>query len=351
MARYFNFLIVVILGAIYYCSNNPALIKSYTEFRYKSRCLYSDKFGYGDLYGMSYLSDYRIPSTHKIHAARQAFKNDIDLYLFCDSYLNDFIEKNHFYGVDSLYKIRWWELQTYKQITSLDKKKRNILVLEIAERRVRIICSNYSSNINMLKIDSTHSLPNTFSESDSKFSFSSFLTTHFFNPQINNNLELNLFDYKIFRPFRELKADFIFNLFNRVNNNVYLDTSKMFLYYMPTVSGEQNENVFFPVDSNEIKLICSTLNKVYSYYIGQGFNEIYLSIIPNTVTMVNPSIGKYNNLIPSLYALDSLRMCIFDVSKIYSNNPQKYYSRNDTHWNSKGLQAWVDNFNKILKKQ
>ena len=109
-------------------------------------------------------------------------------------------------------------------------------------------------------------------------------------------------------------------------------------------------NAFFPLDSTELTIMCSTLNKVYDYYKGKGFEEVYLSIIPNPVTMVNPHIGKYNNLIPKLYAVDSLRMKIFNMYAIYTTCPQKYYSRSDTHWSSVGYQAWLDEFNKILEK-
>lgn len=95
-------------------------------------------------------------------------------------------------------------------------------------------------------------------------------------------------------------------------------------------------------------LICNTLNSVYCYYKTKGFEEIYLAIIPNPVTMINPQLGNYNGLIPKLYAVDSLKMRIIDVYTIYAKNPQQYYSRNDTHWSSAGFQTWLDEFNKTL---
>jgi len=69
-------------------------------------------------------------------------------------------------------------------------------------------------------------------------------------------------------------------------------------------------------------LICNTLNSVYCYYKTKGFEEIYLAIIPNPVTMINPQLGNYNGLIPKLYAVDSLKMRIIDVYTIYAKNPQ-----------------------------
>jgi hypothetical protein len=177
-----------------------------------------------------------------------------------------------------------------------------------------------------------------------------FLNKYFFNPNINSNLELNLFDYKLFRPFKELKAEFNFKCFNRTVPDVYVDKTNKFLYYSPTLSGEQKMNSFYPLDSNELSVICSTLNKVYDYYKANGCDDIYLAIIPNPVTMINPGIGSYNNIIPKLYSVDTLRMKMFDIYSVFAANPKKYYSRSDTHWNSEGLQTWLDNFNIVLEK-
>jgi hypothetical protein len=251
--------------------------------------------------------------------------------------------------VDTLIKIKWWELNTYIAIPRLNPHKHNILVVEMTERYVRDICTKYSGMIGTLKIDSTYR-GNTpyYLETSNESIKTSFLEKHFFNPNINSNLELNLFGYPLFRPIKELKAEFNYAVFNRANNDVFVDKKNRFLYYGPTVSGNQIMNSFFPLDSSEMPLICNTLNSVYRYYKTKGFEEIYLAIIPNPVTMINPQLGNYNGLIPKLYAVDSLKMRIIDVYATYAKNPLQYYSRNDTHWSSAGFQTWLDEFNKTL---
>jgi hypothetical protein len=343
--------IVLICAAIYYCSNNPDIIERYTDFREKKPFIGSDKTGFGWLYGMCYLSQYRISFNYSVNPAKNTLDKNINLYLFSDSYLYYPTRQEHFYGTDTLIKIKWWEPETYRSISSLNKKRKNILVIEMTERYVRDICTDYHGIINMLIIDSLHQQIRQKDILKQPVSLSSFMEKHLFNPRINTNLELNLFDYKIFRPFKELKADFNFYFFNRVNNDVFVDTANKFLYYMPTVTGNQNMNSFYPIGSVEISSICSNLNKVYDYYKSNGFEEVYLAIIPNPVTIINPTLGNHNNLINRLCSIDSLRIKVFDIRNVFLKYPQKYYSRSDSHWNSEGLQTWLDEFNKILENK
>jgi len=349
MRKVISIAIILTLTAVYYCSNNPDIISAYTDFREKKPFIGSDKTGYGGLYGMCYLPEYRIPFSYSIKAAQPSSEKNIDLYVFCDSYLYYSTKESHFYGIDSLIKIKWWEIPTYRQISSLNKNKHNVLVIEMTERYVRDICTDYYGITNLLKIDSTYNSKLKEETVQDTFSFSDFLEKHFFNPNINSNLEMNLFDYPLFRSVKEFKAEFNYKVFNRVNNDVFVDTANKFLFYKPTLSGDQKMNSFYPLYSNELPLICQTLNKVYDYYKSKGFDEIYLALIPNPVTMVNPSLGTYNRLIPKINEMDSLRIQIFDIYSVFATEPAKYYSTNDTHWNSAGLQSWLDRMNELLK--
>jgi len=320
------------------------------SFRVKKPFIRSDRSTYGGLYTTCYLPEYRIPFSYTIRPAEKSATKNINLYVFCDSYLYYSTQQSYFYGVDTFVKIRWWVEDSYKKIRFLNKDKHNILVLEMTERFVRDICTNDHGITSLLRIDTSLHDQKTIKTAGEPNSFDLFLQKHLFNPNLNSNLELNLFDYGLFRPLKELKAQFNYKIFNRVNKDVFVDTAKNFLYYMPTVQEMQKMNAFYPLDSTELPLICRTLNNVYDYYKMRDFEEVYFAVIPNPVTMVNPHLARYNNLIPSLYAVDSLRMKMFDIYSVFAHSPQNYYSRNDTHWNSQGLQTWLDNFNKILKE-
>jgi hypothetical protein len=273
---------------------------------------------------------------------------DINLYLFCDSYLYYRVNPKHFSCTDKLYKMKWFETETFLSQEALDTSKKNVLVFEMTERYVRSLLDSYEGATHMLKFEKKLDGNVNHQEiADSKSLIDKFQEP-FINPNINSNLELNLFDYKLFRPLKELKANMNFYIFNRVYDGVFVDTAKQQLYYKPTVDGEQKMNAFFPLDSLEFNTLCLNINKLYDFYHAKGFGEIYLAIIPNPVTIINPTLGEYNNLIPRINANDSLRMKIFDMYGIFKQEPSLYYSKSDSHWNSIGLQRWLDEFNKKL---
>jgi hypothetical protein len=98
----------------------------------------------------------------------------------------------------------------------------------------------------------------------------------------------------------------------------------------------------------EIEKIVNNLNKIKEIYTKQGFDRIYLSIIPNPVTVINPNLGNYNGLIPLIQNNKELKLELIDVYNIFKKNGKSYYLINDTHWNSKGLQTWVNEVNKKI---
>ena len=89
------------------------------------------------------------------------------------------------------------------------------------------------------------------------------------------------------------------------------------------------------------------MNKVYDHYKAEGFTEVYLSVIPNTATIMQPE--GYNNLIPLLYGNPQLRMKIIDVYSVFKKDPEgNYFNSGDTHWNKKGFLVWLDMVNNII---
>jgi hypothetical protein len=349
MRKFISFLIIALCLVIYYCSNSAKITEQYTDFRERRTLIGSDKIGYGGLYGMCYLSDYRYPFSYDIKAAKDTLEKNINLYLFSDSYLYYRVSSKHFCNTDKLYKMKWFETETFLKQEALDTTKKNVLVFEMTERYVRILLDNFDGAANMLSIGKKAAEPAPNNENTNSYNLWEKLQTPLINPNINSNLELNLFDYKFFRPLKELKANLNYYVFNRLNDEVFVDTAYKQLYYKPTVSGEQKMNAFYPVDSVEFKIICATINKLYDLYQSKGFDEIYLAIIPNPVTIVNPNLGHYNDLIPAINKVDTLRMKILDIYSIFKQHPSAYYAKNDSHWNSAGLQLWLDEFNKRLK--
>jgi hypothetical protein len=108
---------------------------------YKNKTLYqklfvrSDHWRYGDLYGLSYLPQYRFKlSPYKEYHLKASKKctNRI-LYIIGDSFLADKNLKNAFYGFDDVIFID--RRFPFKDIT-LEKARENYLILEFAERNL-----------------------------------------------------------------------------------------------------------------------------------------------------------------------------------------------------------------------
>lgn len=342
-------LLVIISAVVYYGSNSSLITERFTDYRSTTSAFNVAHRGLGDLYNMCFLSDFNSPVSYHLKEVKSE-KKRVRLFLFCDSYLISHVRKEHFYGVDSLVKIKWWDHSSYQTIQRLDSNYRNILIAELSERFVRGACSDFTIMTEPLVIDPDLRLPAIYNNPDAEKPWSGiFLSGFCINKNINSNLELNLFGYKFFNPVKELKGDLNYRLFNRINKDVFLDEKNNFLFYKPTVSGEQSMNSFYPIDSSEYNKIIETLTLTKSHYKKAGFKEVYFSFVPNPVSIVNPELGKYNQLMPSISATDTSLFRTIDVFHPFKKNPKKYYANNDTHWNSNGLQKWLEVTNAQLQ--
>lgn len=347
MKKVCTYLVLILAAVIYYCSNNSSIIEYYSEYRIGKPFISPGHRGLGDLYNMCFISDYNTNIEYRLPIINSK-RRDTDLYVICDSYLMSHLEKENITNIDSLVKIKWWDESSYITTKGLNKNKRNVLVIEMSERFIRGNCNNYSTLTMPIKFDI-----NFKSNSTSKTQIEdekSFLEKHFFNPNINSNLEMNLFDYKLFYPLKEIKGDINYHWFNRIADDLYIDKENHFLFYKPTMQGEQNMNSFYSIDSSEINNIKNTLNRAFEYYCQNGFEEIYFSIVPNPVSVVNPGLGKYNNLIPLLMHGDQLKCKKIDAYELFRSNAKSYYLNSDTHWNNDGLNLWVKTLNDSLVK-
>jgi hypothetical protein len=83
-----------------------------------------------------------------------------------------------------------------------------------------------------------------------------------------------------------------------------------------------------------------------------GFKQVYVSFIPNPVSIVYPTYNNYtyNELISRIQSSRSLRIPFIDVYTDLKNSTVPVYSCNDTHWNWDGCNLWLDHFNDSLSR-
>lgn len=298
----------------------------------------------GDLVQMSYLD--LVPKFHDTedyHFTRPAYNGPrkVALYLFGDSYTRK-LPDSALAGIVS-YKYAW-RSQTDIAYTP-DSSHRNILLLEASERFFRNIMS-YPDDIYRHVYKAQAGAPKTTGIAGNMRSFIVDIKDDIFNPNINQNLEYNLFNYRLLDPLREGKAAMTYRLFHRASGMVTIADNDNYLLYKTTVLPWHSNSSYQPLTDAQITGYVTLLNDLYTYYKKQGFDEVYFSIIPNPVTILQPK--QYNGLIPRVEHHPGLKMRMLSVYDDYRNTQQQIYRRGDTHWNNNGHQIWLRKLNEIL---
>jgi hypothetical protein len=312
----------------------------------------SDKGASGDLYGITSLPQFRISNASgKDYSVKPPDCGDIkksyNIYAFSDSYTEQVFKHPHnFCGAN----------ETACAFTNnsdvipvyLDKTRKNIVMIECVERdvRTRLADTGYLMRfITLLK-----EKPKNVKLADGKYHFD-----FHFNFKIKNadgDYETNIWDYRFLRPLKELKAKMNYDLFNRTYVDAIVSPDGKYLLYQCTVDTSYLQSSYRPIGNPELRSIIAGLNKVYDHYKQLGFDEVYLSIIPNPATILYPNYKglQYNQLIPKIENDPSLKLKVFDIYQLFKNSPDKdkIYQHSDTHWTKFGSQFWLNEFNRQM---
>ncbi len=306
----------------------------------------------GDLVSLSYLDAvkrFNPPPDHTpfMHAAH-APSDNIVLYLHGDSYTYH-LSDSVFTGTSAFHYID----RNHGMEFSLDSSKRNILIIEVSERYIRPYFSTLRILDEVGNTSKNKQAQTTVFANGQDISYASLIPSFdvndLFNKYINQNLQCNLFNYNFIIPVFEYKAALNYYVFNRASGDVVISKDKNFLFLKETVSLTDAGSSYTHLNENDIKQLVSNFNTIYTHYRKQGFKEVYLSMIPNAASVVQPE--GYNKLIPRIQSDTALKMKIIDAYSLFKNNPALYYLPGDTHWNSRGKQAWIDMVNEYLKQQ
>ncbi len=352
--------------AIYLLSCSESVMKFLTEgWRNEDRpqSLHIDKNKYGDLYGMSYLPEFKAPvgSVYVDERIAAAADASIDLYVIGDSFLAHALEseKDVKFLTNTRLKSFWWGYKNKENKTVvLDKTKINVLLIEVAERFFR---QNFSGRSkypeSVLKVYQTSPANQGHQETQAVRSKAGPLASlvnlsqkRIVSENQSQNLQLMFFGYEVFGPVKELKAELNFRLFSRTQPWVHVSRDNKNLFLAETISPDLASSSFKPLGDEEVENIVKNINFVAEEYKKKGFDQVIFSIAPNAVTIVDPKMMSYNNLIPRIQNHPNLKVSMVDAysKMVNSENPADFYWRGDTHWNSRGFKLWVDETNRIL---
>jgi hypothetical protein len=145
-----------------------------------------------------------------------------------------------------------------------------------------------------------------------------------------------------------MKASLNQAIFDRVEKKIVLSKDKKSIFFSEEALQTDAHSAFYPFSEAEKTLLIQHINAAQEHYLQAGFDEVYLSLIPNKVSIVAPNLGRYNHLIEQIQADTNLKMPFIDVFVEFKKNPAKYYLKSDSHWTCGGRDIWLKKVNKIL---
>jgi hypothetical protein len=347
------FIALVALGIYLFAANKKCMrffVEEWTNDK-RPALLESDKYKYGDLYGMSYLSDYRADSaTSGKYFIDEPLKTDRvegNLWIIGDSFLEEMYKnpERDLYHTEVKAFLRFGLTRNVSMVAKLDPAKKNILLIEVSERLFR---TRFTSGRETKEVISAYTLQPPAKNEKGGTGVTSY---RIIPATIEQNLETVLFGYELFGGIKSAKADFFYNTFERSNPNVYVSPQQGRLFAAVSVDTFELSSSFKHLPDADITVMRNNLESIAAHYLGMGFDHVVISIIPNAATVCTPAGFTYNRLIPRMQTVDTASFGWLDIYNPMKKNgdPCSLYWKSDTHWNRSGFLLWESEFNAYLE--
>ena len=342
IAAFFVFFICLLALVV---SSSEQGMRKLTKARYAATgILNSDKYAFGDLYGISYLPEFRIPKEEKFLEVPKGLPvvKDIDLYIVGDSYLYSYIQMDTANFARSKQVVfRKWSEGDAGAIVLQPTGNKKVLLIESVER-------NIGTLIDMLRVRAHlegYKTPLTWNES-----LNATLADALYDPLLEQNIDFTLFNFQGLSFLKSLKAQANWDLFHRTTPEVVLSRDHQFLYMKETMDSLQKGSSFYPISAEDIQELLGRMTKIEQYAQSRGFDEVIFSFIPNPVAITRTESRPTNQLIVSLSKANHGRLHILDPTQVLAKGGNSYFFKSDSHWNQQGAQAWLNQLNQYLIK-
>jgi hypothetical protein len=336
-AKYF-----VLLIALFYWSISH--FESLYSWAGKSK-IFPDDYRYGDLYRLSFLPQFKgKENACEDKFAKNSIKNNVHLYLLGDSFADESNLNANNFAVEKYKYIHWDKPET----VDFDTSAKNILILESVERSAKMHFVKKSdeiqfSNSNKIKPQiANFSIINELENWVEVFSHNTKKT--------EERLWHTLLNYDFVLFFKEIKANFDLNIFDRKSSNYNLSADKSEIFYFEEADVNCPNSAFYKVSDAEIDGFVKIINENYIHYKSMGFDEVYLSIIPNKVSILSPNMGDYNHVLERIQNHPNLKVKFIDTYSIFKKQPKNIFAKSDTHWNCVGSSIWQGVVNELVAK-
>lgn len=322
---------------VYVLSLNRSFMEWWADFRTYELGAAHARARYGDLYSNCFLPGY-IDTAYIPLEEFPATSDATDLYILHDSYLEGKVKKENFKEIGKLVMA---DYRAEPVTVKPNPTRKNVLVIECSERTALWRLTDTSTAFLKMNADNRKEEP-AFTDEETP------AMAYLFNPNINQNLEFSLYDYEYFRPLKHLKAQLNFSLFNRLPKDVSVSTDKKYLLLSETVDPGSGTSSFIPLDQRYISYVVFCINYIADHFKKHGFDEVYFTIIPNPVSIVDQYRLPYNHKIELLESHHELDTPPISTYHLFRQTNERIYRRDDSHWNGKGLQMWVNEINRRL---
>ena len=338
-----------------YLTSSNAGMKWITQDRYSRIGAFgADKYLYGDLYGLTYLSKFKIikdTNFVSLPAKDQKVNSDTaNLFILGDSYLYSFFKEDpRYYANISQVKFIRWDVANPIEIIPARNQK-NILLIESVERNMSGLFNLNSVKARLDRAEAVQSELNArqkiahfFAEIDEG------IKENLYHKSLEANIEFAWFNFGFWESLKELKADFNLNFFGRVDKEVAISKDQNFLYLAETLNPNNPGSSFSDISEKKLKAQVSELNRIQDYYKARGFDEVIFSIIPNPVSVLKTENRPDNLLIQRIKSHPDFKVKLMDATEDLSKNAKSNFFTSDSHWNQKGAKIWLDQLNRQIK--
>jgi hypothetical protein len=334
LLKYIKYIVLVTAVYLWIQAYSPFV---YREIGGKLR-LFPDDYRYGDLYRLSLLPQFK-EKAYDCEHEQVTEKKPINLFIIGDSFTEDPKVQLEDFPVEKYQYVHWAKSADYQ----LDTSEKNVLILETVERTAKEHFLAIADNFSKQKVESSNlSLRKKIEQKTTE------IEKTIVPDGIEERLLHTLFNYNFFLWVRELKASLNFKVFGRTEDEVVLSKDGKHIFYADEADANNSKSAFYPIKNSEVDNFVENINQTRAKYLALGFDEVYLSIIPNKVSILSPDLGNYNHLIERIQNHPNLKVKFVDTYKIFKDAPQKYYLKSDTHWTCEGRDAWLNEVNGLL---
>lgn len=345
MKRALAFIVLILLLLVLGISSSDQAMRWVSKTRYQQEGNWgSDKYRYGDLYGLSYLPDFQIfkDTSIVLNQFASASARDTDLYIIGDSYLYSYIQMDTTNFARSKQVVfRKWSEGNAGPIAIRPSSNKKVLLIESVERNIATVIDLPHIKAHLVGDHQTLTWDESLNAS---------LVAALYDPNLEQNIDFTLFNFQGLSLIKSLKAQVNWVLFNRLSPEVVLSTDQKFLYMKETMDSLQKGSSFYPIHRQDIQSLLGCMAKVERYAKSRGFDEVLFSFIPNPVAMTETESRPTNQFIGLLDQANHGRLHFVDPTFVLAKGGKSYFFKSDSHWNQQGAKAWLNQLNQYLMK-